>query len=434
MSPFTNVRKSLILAAAAALLAQAAFGQAPAGGTPAPAPGGGGTAPGGTVTGPGAGTPGRTPTPTQPSTQQPNMQNQQQSMPQPIFISGRVMLEDGTAPPESVVMERVCNGQAHSEAYTDSKGFFGFELGRRNNGMMRDASEDPNSDPFARSGGDFGMPAGGRSSMPTFIGGTDSRFMGCELRARLAGYRSQVVSLAMRRPLDNPDVGIILLHRLTPNEGGTVSAVSLAAPKDAKKAYEKGLDSLKKKKTDEALKNFEKAVEVYPKYATAWYELGKVRSAAGNKEGAHTSFESAIQADPKYVAPYIELALLEVQAQKWQEAADITEKAVKLDPFDYPQAHFYNAVANYNLKNAEAAEKSALQAEKLDTRHAMPQTLHLLGLLLAQKQDYKGAADRLRTYLKFAPPTADVTNVKAQLEQVEKFVAQSSASAAEPKQ
>jgi tetratricopeptide (TPR) repeat protein len=292
--------------------------------------------------------------------------------------------------------------------------------------MMHDASEDPSSDPFNRQS-EFGASSNSRMSAPTMMGGSDTRFMGCELRARLVGYRSQTVSLAMRRPLDNPDVGTILLHRTVPNEGGTVSATSLAAPKDARKAYEKGLDSLKKKKTEEAIKNFEKAVEVYPKYATAWYELGKLRLAGGTKDSARESFDSAIKADPKYVAPYLEIALLEVQAQKWKEAAEITETAVKIDPFDYPQAHFYNAVANYNLKNVEAAEKSSLKVEQLDTRHAMPQNYHLLALILAQRQDYKGAAERLRNYLKFAPATADVSSVKAQLEQVEKFLAQSPA-------
>ena len=45
-------------------------------------------------------------------------------------------------------------------------------------------------------------------------------------------------------------------------------------------------------------------------------------------------------------------------------------------------------------------------------------------MILAQREDYKGAAERFRAYLKFAPPTADVSNVKSQLEQVEKFVQQ----------
>ena len=37
-------------------------------------------------------------------------------------------------------------------------------------------------------------------------------------------------------------------------EGKTVSMISLAAPKDAKKAYEKGMDALKKKKLEDAQK------------------------------------------------------------------------------------------------------------------------------------------------------------------------------------
>ena len=134
--------------------------------------------------------------------------------------------------------------------------------------------------------------------------------------------------------------------------------ISLKAPKDAKKAYEKGLDLVKKKKLDDALKSYEKAVELYPSYATAWYELGRLRQAKGDKEGAQAAFQGAIKGDPKFVTPYIDLALLNAQAAKWQEVADITQQAIKLDPFDYPQAHFYNAIANYNLKNVEAARRA----------------------------------------------------------------------------
>jgi tetratricopeptide (TPR) repeat protein len=343
-------------------------------------------------------------------------------MPQPIFVSGRVLLEDGTPPTESVVIERVCNGQPHSEGYADSKGYFGIELGRQNNGVIRDASESPGSDPFGTGG--FGNPSSstlGSSSLGGMSVGSDTRLLGCELRARLVGYRSQIISLTNRRALDNPDVGIILLHRIAPNEGGTVSAVSLSAPKDAKKAFEKGLDQLKKKKPEDANKSFEKAVELYPSYATAWYELGRLQIAKGDKETARASFNTAIKSDPKFVAPYLEVASLAVQAANWQEVADLTSTAAKLNPFDYPQAFFYNAVANYNLKNLEEAEKSARQAERLDTRHMMPKNFQLLGIILAQRQDYTGAAEHLRNYLKFAPSASDAATVRTQIDQMEKI-------------
>ena len=47
------------------------------------------------------------------------------------------MLEDGSAPTESVVIERVCSGVAHSEGYTDSKGYFSIQLGAQK--QWRDA-------------------------------------------------------------------------------------------------------------------------------------------------------------------------------------------------------------------------------------------------------------------------------------------------------
>jgi tetratricopeptide (TPR) repeat protein len=272
----------------------------------------------------------------------------------------------------------------------------------------------------AGGGGGFG---GQSASSGMSRGGFENRYIDCELRARMPGYRSQSVSLANRRPMDPPDVGTILVHRLGASEGSTVSAVSLNAPKDARKAYDKGMDALKKKKTDDALKNFEKAVEVYPKYATAWTELGRIQAAKGDAETARKSFDSATSADPKFVQPYLEMAMIEWKGEKWQQVADLTEKVIKLDSFDYPQAHFLNALSNYYLKNMEAAEKSAREAVRLDTRKQYLTTLRLLGVILAQKQDYSGAAEQFKAYLTAAPQAQDAATVRNQLSQLEQLLA-----------
>ena len=49
-----------------------------------------------------------------------------------------------------------------------------------------------------------------------------------------------MVSLSNIHYMDNPDIGTIILHRLGKVDGLTVSVVSALAPKDARKAYEKG--------------------------------------------------------------------------------------------------------------------------------------------------------------------------------------------------
>src|SRR6266571_9012660 len=108
MSPKIRLKAITILAAAGTLL-QPAWSQT---GTP-PTPPNTGTGTGTTGTVGGTPTIGRTPTTTVPNrdtTTNPNQNTRpQQTMTQPIFLSGRVMLEDGTVPGGQVVIETVCN-------------------------------------------------------------------------------------------------------------------------------------------------------------------------------------------------------------------------------------------------------------------------------------------------------------------------------------
>ncbi|MCL4403055.1 MAG: tetratricopeptide repeat protein [Acidobacteria bacterium] len=328
------------------------------------------------------------------------------------------MLDDGTPPPDSVVIERVCNGNPRPEAYTDSKGRFSFQLGQ-NQSMMPDASVSSASDPGAGGRPGFGSQTGGFG--PNSRGISERDLMGCELRASLAGFRSDVVNLTGRRVLDNPDVGTIILHRLGNVEGTTISMTSLQAPKDARKAFDKAKDALRKKKTADAEKDLTKAVQIYPKYAAAWFQLGRLQQARNQFAEARNSYEQALAADAKFVNPYLQLAVLSARDSKWQDVADTSDRVIKMNPLDFPEAYFYNSVANFNLKKLDAAEKSAREVEKLDTRHQFPQVAHLLGVILAQRQDYSGAAEQLRSYLQFAPNAQDAPAVKSQLVELEKL-------------
>jgi tetratricopeptide (TPR) repeat protein len=352
-----------------------------------------------------------------------------------MYVSGRVMTEEGTPPPATVTIVRICNGVSRAMGYTDPKGVFSFDMNHAD-ASFQDASNpgtfgtasDPTSTRASLDDPMSSMRTGG-SSMGGFGGGSSSVLMGCELRAELAGYRSSAVQLAQRRSMDDPDVGTLFLHRIGKDEGSMVSMTSLSAPKDAKKSYEKGLDALKKKKTEDAQKDFEKAVAVYPKYADAWYHLGMLQVDAKDVGAARNSFGQAIGADPKLVTPYVELAILDARDGKWKETADSTGKAIRLDPVDFPVAFYYDAVANYNLQNFDAAEKSARQLQRLDTQHRYPLADRILASVLAEKKDYPGAAEQMRAYLKVAGTAKDADEVRGQLQQLEKLIAEQSATA-----
>ena len=345
----------------------------------------------------------------------------------PIFLSGRVAIDDGSSLPEPAAILRVCNGSPHTEGYTDSTGTFGIQFGNEQ-GVIQDASETGgNSSPTGRSttasSGGLAGPSGTSGANSVAF---DRRMNNCELQAQLAGYRSQSVMLVNHQPLDNPDIGTILLHRTTKSEeGNTVSARSLAAPRDARKAFEKGLELVKKNKVDDAFHEFQKAVMLYPEYSTAWCELGKIEAAHGQLDIARGSFQQAVKADPKYVDPYLELSRIALNAKNWPELAEFTGKALALDSFDYPQEFLFDAVAHYNMHDYETAGKSIARAELLDSRHQFPQISYLKGLVEIQHKDYAAAATNLRLYLKLAPNAEDAAKVKEQLAQLDKYLSQS---------
>lgn len=338
-------------------------------------------------------------------------------MRRPIYISGRVMMDDGVPPPDFVTMYLVCNGQPRPQGYTDSKGRFSISLGD-NNAMTPDASVgNTGNDPFGGGGSDRGFPGMG----PGRGGMTERELMNCELRAELPGYRSDIISLAGRRVMDNPEVGTIILHRLANVEGFTFSMTTAMAPKEAKKAYEKGLDRSKKKKFGEAQTELEKAVNLYPKYAVAWYELGRAYGAQKQDEKARDAFLKSADADPKFVSPQLELLQFAVNERDWEKIEKQAGIVIKLNPYISPQVWFFHSVASYNLKNLDAAEKSAREAAKLDTAHRNPKIHHLLGVILADKGEYTGALDQMRTYLASAPNAPDAANVKTMVAELEKL-------------
>ena len=319
----------------------------------------------------------------------------------PTFISGQVFLEDGSGIDSPIAVLGGCRGVMQMLGYTDLKGHFSFDL------------------------------KGNRPIDDVTAGSTRSGAV-CEVSARLEGYRSSVIELDARASIDNPELGTILLHRIGAQEGRTVSLTSLKAPKAAQRAFQKGMEATRKHRTDEALAQFQKAVQLYPSYADAWFRLGHAQAEKNDADAARASFGKAIAADPKLTPPYVELTGLDVSQERWPEANEHAREAIKLDPFSAPVVYFFDALANYKLKNWQAAEKSARDLEQIDVQHHFIKINRMLAALLVAKNDYSEAAEQLRDYVKYsetggnAESEKDVDEVKGQIAELEKKLAASS--------
>ena len=402
-----RIRIFVGMALAMGLLAPVAFAQKPPAPAPAPPP----SAPPSTQ-------PGRT------ATSPPlNMPPAQPSDTFVMFLSGHVATDDGTPVPHDVMVERVCNARVRQQVYASSHGDFSMELG----GM---------TDSYVDASGD-GSPQYDRASNRPGMGIPRRELTNCELRATGPGFRSNVINLVELTPVStNIDVGAIVVHRTTKIKGMTLSAAPYQAPKDARRAYENGLEAERKGRLADARQYFEKAVAIYPKYTSAWFQLGGVLQKQAQKESARTAYTRATTIDSKFLPPYLSLASMAFEAEDWTQLlnltnhvleldplkyGDITGYILDLDPLDYAEAYFYNSAANYNLNKFQDAEKSGLKAERLDVRPRFPQLHLLLAEIFARKNDYATAIAETKIYLEIVPHAKNADQVREQLAKLEKL-------------
>jgi tetratricopeptide (TPR) repeat protein len=335
-----------------------------------------------------------------------------------MFLRGTVTTSDSTPLPHDVLVERVCNSMIKQQVYVATNGSFNMELGSRSN-LLLDASAD-GSTRLDRT-----------TTRPSEMGIPKTELTNCEIRASLSGFRSDVVNLVARDSFGGSiDVGSIVVERTVKVADMTISATPYKAPKDARKAYEKGLEAQKNGNLPLAQQSFEKAVQIYPKYANAWYQLGNVLQRQDQAVPAQEAYTRSSNLDTKFLPPYLALSALAFRAKDWDELLKLTNHILALDPlnysrvkgyildldsFDYAEAYFYHAVANFSLDHAAEAEKSALKAASLDVRPRFPQIHLLLAEIFTRKNELPRAISEFQIYLDLAPNAKNADTVRERL-------------------
>ena len=113
------------------------------------------------------------------------------------------------------------------------------------------------------------------------------------------------------------------------------------------KAFEKARTEWLDQKPDKAQKDLGKAVQVYPQFAEAWYQLGKIQEASKSRDAA-SSFSKSIAADPNFILPYEHLAPIAAQAGKWQDDRRLLPRTRWSSiPRGSPQTWYYNALGEF---------------------------------------------------------------------------------------
>ena len=310
------------------------------------------------------------------------------------YYGGAVKVSGGALPWDPILVNVVCSGDTKYTTVTDPKGNFLISP----------------------------KPGDAAAAAPTGPGDAQNKFaaqyVGCDVKAALTGYDSSSVSIAQRNLTDDPNVGVITLKPAESAAASATSATTAAAPKDALKSYEKARTEWAENKPEKAEKDLQKAVQIDPQFAEAWYQLGKLQEVQKSPDAVN-SFQKAVAADPKFVPPYEHLVSTEAQAEKWQDVLDNTNKELQLNPAGSPRLFYYNAVANMKLGKTDDAEESCKKAIAADPGHTEPNAEQLYAVILANKQDLPGALEHLRIAAKYLPPGPNLDLVKKQIAQLE---------------
>jgi tetratricopeptide (TPR) repeat protein len=322
------------------------------------------------------------------------MLNQQKGS---IHFMGKVAVEEGGLPWDPIPVVVKCDGKTFYNAVADTKGTFDIIPPTRESEVIANRA-------------DVKAPA-------------PASLVGCKVSALLDGFESSVVTIINGNLEDNPNIGTITLRQDARATGSIVSPTSLSATPDARREADKARSDEMNGNLGSAKKHLKLAVSLYPNYAEAWYQLGKLEE-KDKPQDALASFQKAAAADPKFIPPYDHIAALAADQKKWADVADAADHALQLNPAGTPQIWYWSAVGNFNIGDKEQAETAALTALSLDPGHvAAPKTEDELAVIQASRGKYKEALDHVRNALTYTPPGPDADLMKQQVAQLENILA-----------
>jgi len=203
--------------------------------------------------------------------------------------------------------------------------------------------------------------------------------------------------------------------------GNTVSVAELKIPNNARNAFHKAEEALRKHKIADARQHVDKALKIAPKYAAALTFRGILDLSENHLQQASTECEQAIQDDSSYGMAYVVLGATYNVMARFDDAVRTLDHGLALLPNSW-QAHFEMAKA---LLAKEQYAESLRQINR--AAGLVPATYAPIHLVRAHAllglRDYSEAITELEQYLGRDPQGVDAANARQMLDQVRAFTA-----------
>lgn len=296
-----------------------------------------------------------------------------------VILEGKVVMPDGTPPPKSVGIERVCsdsNGTVPGPI-TNKQGHYTWS---------QRLSPATNRACFLH------------ATMPGFIS-SKIDYLELKLSDFTASTNRKVLPDLVLSPRDNGAADNIVL--VDPSE----------APGKARAPYKEASKALDGDNYSEGIRQLELAVAAVPKFADGWSILGSLYERQGNLPKAKDALQHAIEVNPKLPAPYLRLARIANKLGEWDEAAKDEDSLLALEKRFYPEIYLHQAITRFEKNDLAGAEDSLKTALSLDGAHKMIRAEYVWGRIALAKGDVEGAKQHIGNYIKLDPGAADLSKI-----------------------
>lgn len=258
---------------------------------------------------------------------------------------------------------------------------------------------------------------------------------GYTVRATLQGYEPGEAHIDFRngdRTLQNVDIPLTpQKHGESGSPNGTVSAEALKIPENARKEFDHGSRLLNERKDlSHSIDAFQRAIQMYPGYAEAYFLMGTAQIQAGASSAAEASLRKAIALNAHMAAPYYPLAVLLFGERRYAEEEKLLLEAQELDPADW-RFPFEQARCHAQQGHWDTALQYGLEAGGRD--HVPPKVHLLLSDIYANSNRPREAVAELELFAKLDPRSSYMGRVRQVLPILRERSAASTLPSTEPR-
>jgi len=172
------------------------------------------------------------------------------------------------------------------------------------------------------------------------------------------------------------------------------------APYSARAHDNLGLAYINRREYEKAIAEFNKTIELQPRYYLAYYNAGVVYQLLNRLDLARSSYETCLKINPQSFRAYYNLGILYKKEGELDKAVSAYENAISLDP-RHPFVYNNLGVVFMEKGEGDRAEQAFKRAAEIDPGYV--RAYFNLGNLYYRTGRYNLAVEAYRTVLKLQP-------------------------------